>query len=335
MSFSDSRGSSGLAAPPGRAAAGSAPDLSVVLPILNEAEGIEQALSAIRRELERTGRSFELVCVDDGSTDDTPKALARAQQQHPELRVVSFSRNFGKDAALTAGLDAAAGRAVIVMDADLQHPPELLPELVRAWEGGFEVVNAVKRSRGRESFAYRQLAKLFNLLMGRAAGSNFQGASDYKLLDRAAVDALGQLPEKTRFFRGLVEWVGFRTLEVPFEVAERVAGSSKWSTRGLIAYSLRNLLAFSAFPLKLVAASGLVTLGFAGLLALWTLFRWLRGDAVTGFTTVILLQLILGGLMLTGIGIIALYLSAIYDELKARPTYVVGKRRPPPPSSEP
>jgi dolichol-phosphate mannosyltransferase len=170
------------------------------------------------------------------------------------------------------------------------------------------------------------MAKVFNLLMGGAAGVNFQGASDFKLLDRQAVDAIANLPEKTRFFRGLVTWIGFRTKEVPFEVAERVAGTSKWGTLALIRYSLRNLLAFSAFPLRLVALAGVLTLVLAGLLAAWTVYRWARGDALTGFTTVILLQLFIGGLLLSGVGVIAVYLGAIYEEIKSRPTYVVNRR---------
>lgn len=304
--------------------------LSVVLPIYDEREGIEQLLSQVSAALGKTGHSYELVCVDDGSTDGSAEALDKARATRSELRVIHLSRNFGKDAALSAGLDAARGEAVIVMDADLQHPPQLLPELVARWEQGYHVVSGVKRDRGRESWAYRGMATVFNQLMGGAAGASFHGASDFKLLDRQVVDAVSELPEKTRFFRGLVTWVGFRTAEVPFEVAARFTGNTKWNTRTLLKYSLRNLLAFSAFPLRLVASVGFSTLVFSGLLACWTLYRWLRGDAVTGFTTVILLQLIIGGLLLSGVGVIALYLGAVYDEVKARPTYLVARRQQPP-----
>ncbi len=302
-----------------------APELSVVLPFYDEQELASQTLAAVKLELDKTGASYELVCVDDGSSDETLAQLQRASLADARIRVTALTRNFGKEAAMAAGLDAARGRAVVVMDSDLQHPPELLPALVGQWRAGYEIVNAVKQSRGDESIAYRLLAALFNQLMGGVAGATFRGASDYKLLDRCAVDALRQLPERTRFFRGLVTWVGFRTTDVPFAVAPRAAGRSKWSTRALFRYSLRNLLAFSAFPLRLVATSGAFTLLFSGGLGVWTLYRYLRGDALTGFTTVILLQLILGGLLLSGIGVIALYLGAIYEELKARPAYIVRR----------
>lgn len=303
-----------------------APTLSVVLPIYDERDSLDRVLSAVSAELDKTRLGYEIICVDDGSTDGSDEALQRARLAWPTLRVVHLSRNFGKDAALSAGLGVALGDAVIIMDADLQHPPELIPLLVEKWRQGYQVVSGVKSDRGQETWAYRAMATVFNQLMGGAAGARFHGASDFKLLDREVVEVIAELPEKTRFFRGLVAWVGFRTTELPFEVAARVAGNTKWSTRGLIKYSLRNLLAFSAFPLQLMAAVGFSTLLFAGVLACWTLYRWLRGDAVTGFTTVILLQLILGGLLLSGVGVIALYLGAIYDEVKARPAYIVRRR---------
>jgi glycosyltransferase involved in cell wall biosynthesis len=308
-------------------------DLSVVLPMHNEEQMVDRALGELTKTLTALGRSFELVCVDDGSRDATLALLQAQAARDARVVPVTLSRNFGKEAALAAGLASARGRAVIVMDADLQHPVELLPKLVELWEQGHEVVSAVKQTRTRESLTYRSLAKLFNLLMGGAAGTNFQGASDFKLLDREVVDALVALPERHRFFRGLVTWVGYRTCEVPFDVAERAAGTTKWSPLGLVRYSLRNLVAFSALPLRAVAALGFVTLLFAGGLAVQTLYRYLRGDALSGFTTVILLQLILGGLLLTSVGVIAVYLSAIYEELKGRPLFIV--RKPAPASSRP
>ncbi len=305
----------------------SPPDVSVVLPVYDEEEGIGLTLSAVRAQLQLTGATFEIVTVDDGSRDATHQRLEQAAQGDSGVRVVRLSRNFGKESALAAGLDAARGRAVIVMDADLQHPPEVIPRMIALWREGHDVVSAVKESRSGESLTYRALAALFNALMGGAAGESFRGASDFKLLDRQVIDALSQCSERSRFFRGLVTWVGFRTAEVPFSVQPRAAGRTKWSTWGLVRYSIRNLVAFSALPLKLVAGSGFVTLVFAAALAVQTLWRYLSGRAVSGFTTVILLQLILGGLLLTSVGIIAVYVAEIYDEVKRRPVFVVRKPR--------
>jgi dolichol-phosphate mannosyltransferase len=303
----------------------STPEISVVIPVYDEEEGIEQALGVVREELEKTGAAFEIVAVDDGSRDGTLTQLRRVSEADARVQVVQLSRNFGKEAALAAGLDATRGRAVIVMDADLQHPPEIIPRMVELWRQGNEVVSAVKEARAREGVTYRMMAGLFNMLMGGAAGRSFRGASDFKLLDRQVIDALAACPERNRFFRGLVTWVGFRTAEVPFTVQARAAGRTKWSLWGLFRYSLRNLIAFSALPLKLVAVAGFVTLVLAGGLAVQTLWRYLAGHAVSGFTTVILLQLILGGLLLTSVGVIAVYISEIYDEVKRRPMFVVRK----------
>ncbi|HTQ43719.1 MAG TPA: glycosyltransferase family 2 protein [Polyangiaceae bacterium] len=305
----------------------STPEISVVLPVYDEEETIGAAIDAIRRQLVALGASFEIVAVDDGSRDRTLENLEKLASADEHVRVVPLSRNFGKEAALAAGLDAAQGRAVIVMDADLQHPPELIPQLVSLWREGNEVVSAVKQSRGSEGLLYGAMSGLFNTMMGSAAGGSFRGASDFKLLDREVIDALAQCPERNRFFRGLVTWVGFRTAQLPFDVQKRAGGRTKWSGTGLIRYSMRNLIAFTALPLRLVATAGFVTLVLAAGLAVQTLWRYLSGRAVSGFTTVILLQLILGGLLLTSIGVIALYIAEIYAEVKERPMYLVKKRK--------
>lgn len=302
-------------------------EISLVLPMYNEQAVVAQSVAVVREQLASCGRSFELVCVDDGSSDGTAELLRGFAAQDPRLRVVELSRNFGKEAALAAGLGRSRGQAVLLMDADLQHPPELIPRMLELWDQGYHVVSGVKEKRARESFVYRAMARVFNALMGGVAGSSFHGASDFKLLDRQVVDALLACPERARFFRGLVAWVGFETAEVPFTVAERAAGESKWSTLGLVRYSIRNLLAFSAFPLKVIALVGFAVLLFSVALGAWSLYRYIRGDALTGFTTVILLQVIIGGLLLASVGIIAVYLAEMYDELKHRPIYLVRSER--------
>lgn len=303
------------------------PQISVVLPMYNEAEMVDRVLQVVGAQLQELGRTYEIVCVDDGSSDDTGALLDAAAQADDRVVPVQFTRNFGKEAALAAGLAAARGDAVLLLDADLQHPPELIPKLVERWEQGFEVVEAVKADRGRESPVYNLAATAFYSLMGSAAGDRLAGSSDFKLLDRQVVDALAELPERNRFFRGLVAWVGFRVARVPFEVQARAAGTTSWTVMGLARYALRNVVSFSSTPLRLVAWIGFATIVFDVLLGIQTLWNWWRGAAVTGFTTVILTLVGLAGLILLSQGVVAVYLAQMYEELKGRPVYVVRKPR--------
>jgi dolichol-phosphate mannosyltransferase len=303
------------------------PEVSVILPMYNEAPMVGPALTALREALSGCAASWEIVCVDDGSQDGTGAALVAASRADPRVVAVQFSRNFGKEAALLCGLQAAQGQAVVLMDADLQHPPSLLPALLAKWKQGFDVVDAVKANRGDESAGYRLFAALFYGLLSRAVGKDMHGASDFKLLDRQVVDAVLACPERNRFFRGLVAWVGFSVAQVPFDVAARHAGTSKWSMRGLIRYALHNLVSFSSLPLKLVAWAGAATVSVGVLLGIQTLYNWLTGRAVSGFTTVILLLLMLCGLILLSLGVVAVYLAYLYEEQKARPVFVVRQPR--------
>jgi dolichol-phosphate mannosyltransferase len=312
----------------------SVPEVSIVLPMFNEAEIVERSVAEIVELMVGTGRSFEIVCVDDGSTDDTPAILDAISVADPRLVPVRFSRNFGKEAAMAAGLEVARGRAVVTLDADLQHPPGLIPEMLQRWDEGFEVVDAVKTDRGEESWLYKAAAQVFNRLMGGAIGGDLSGASDFKLLDRQVVDALLECPERNRFFRGLVAWAGFRVAQVRFEVAERAAGSSKMGSLPLIASSLRNLVAFSAVPLRVVAWIGFITVVAGAILAIQTLYMYLSGSAVSGFTTVILVIYWLCGLILASVGVVGFYLSNMYEEQKARPIFVIRKPHTPADGSE-
>ena len=304
------------------------PVISVILPMLNEAANVASVLSQVIGELETVGRTFEVICVDDGSTDATAARLNEASQRDRRVAVVSLSRNFGKEAALAAGLDAALGDVVIVLDADLQHPPELIPRMIAKWDEGFEIVEGVKHGdggRGAEPFFYKVSATAFYALIGKAAGERLRGSSDFKLLDREVVQTLAQFPERHRFFRGLVAWVGFSVAQIPFRVRARTAGTSKWGTLQLALYALRNVVSFSSTPLRLVAWVGFVTLLLATLLGVQTLWNWATGVAITGFTTVILATLWLGGLILLSLGVIAVYLAQMFDEQKKRPIYVVRR----------
>ncbi len=301
--------------------------VSAVVPFFDEQDVVDLLIKALAAQLLDTGYAFELICVDDGSNDGTLSRLYRHADADERVRVVALSRNFGKEAAMAAGLQVANGDAILFLDADLQHPPELIPKMLELWRSGYDVVHGVKEQRAREPLLYRMFAQLFNRLMGGAADADFRGASDYKLLDCQVANVLRELPETRRFFRGLVAWSGFRSVRLPFTVRERAAGKTKWSTWSLLRYSVRNLLAFSEMPLRAIAAVGFGTLIFSALLALWQVLRFVTGNTLSGFTTVILLQLFLDGLLLSGVGIVALYLAEMYAEVKQRPLFVIRKPR--------
>ncbi len=300
--------------------------ISVLIPFYNEEKQVPITLAALRPILDSLGCDYEAVLVDDGSTDGTWDALRSASAQDARIRSLRFSRNFGKEAALCAALEAADGDACIVMDGDLQHPPEVIPEMIHLWrEEGFEVVEGVKSSRGHESLASRFNATLFYGLFRRLSGFDLENASDFKLLDRRVVAEWRRLGEHDTFFRGLSAWLGFRRCKVPFDVAERKAGRSKWSPFKLVRLSLNAITSFSALPLQLVSLLGAVLLVLSLALGVQTLVRFLQGNAADGFTTVILLVLLIGGCIMLSLGLIGLYLARIFDEVKGRPRFIVSE----------
>lgn len=302
------------------------PALSVVLPCLNEGSHLASSLDELARVLRQTGETFELVVVDDGSTDDTWEVLEGAAKRLGNLRALRLSRRFGKELALTAGLEHARGDAVLVMDADLQHPPELVPGMVRAWrEEGFEVVEAVKVRRGEEPVLVRLGARVFYSLFRRLSGFDLEGASDFKLIDRRVLEAWARMGERNVFFRGMSAWLGFRRKQVPFAVAPRAGGRSGWSPWRLLRLGVTGITSFSSAPIHLITAMGIVFLLFSVLLGVQTLYRKYHG-AEAGFTTVIVLVLLVGSLILIGLGVIGLYVARIYDEVKGRPRYVIRQQ---------
>lgn len=298
--------------------------LSVVIPAYNEQEMAGQAADRIVRLLKEEGISHELIFVDDGSRDGTWEEIQKASRRHPSVRGVSFSRNFGKESAIFAGLTNARGDCCAVIDCDLQHPPEKLVDMYRLWEDGYEVIEGVKRSRGKESWFHTLCAKSFYGLIGRATGMDMSRASDFKLLDRKAVDALLQMKEKNAFFRALSSWIGFRTAQVEFEVQERAAGSSKWSFGGLVSYAFTNLASFSAAPMQVVTVLGVIVLICSVILSVQSLYKKFTGQALEGFTTVIIIILMIGSILMICLGIIGYYIAKIYEEIKARPRYLVS-----------
>lgn len=300
------------------------PDISIVIPAFNESANLQPLVVRLLGSMDDAACSCEIIIVNDGSKDGTATTSAHLAERYSQVRAIHFARNFGKEAALAAGMHGASGRAVLFLDADLQHPPELATQMVAAWRGGAQVVNAVKRSRGKEPLVYRWFAKLFNYSLSTALAANMDGASDYKLLDRCVVRALLDCPERVRFFRGMVAWVGFNQVNIDFDVADRYAGRSNWSARSLLRYTLRSILSFSSAPLYWVATVGffMVMLSFG--LLLQTLYKYFVNDAAVGFTTVITLQVVLGGVVLSALGVIAAYLALIYEEIKRRPMYVIN-----------
>ena len=298
--------------------------LSVVLPSYNEEEMVPVAARTVHEILAAEGIDHELLFVDDGSKDATWQRIQEAAASVPTVRGVHFSRNFGKEAAIFAGLNEAKGDCVAVIDCDLQHPPEKLVEMYRLWEQGFEVVEGVKSDRGKESVMHRFAAKTFYAIISRATGIDMSRASDFKLLDRKAVNVILTMREKRAFFRALSSWVGFRTTEVSYEVRERTAGESKWSTWSLMKYAVSNITAFTAMPLHLVTVFGVITLLTSVVLGIIALVQKIAGTALGGFTTVIILLLFLGSLVMISLGIIGYYVGNIYEEIKDRPRYIIA-----------
>ncbi len=297
--------------------------LSIVLPAYNEEQNIPNTVRVLSQLLEENGIAYELVFISDGSCDNTFSEIQKAAADNPHVKGAEFSRNFGKEAGIFAGLELASGDAVVVMDCDLQHPPQTIPAMWKLWQEGAEIVEGVKSDRGRESLGYKLSAGLFYRLMSRLIKMDMSASSDFKLLDRKVVNVLLTLPERNTFFRALTFWAGFRTEKVPYEVQERKYGKSKWSFWSLMRYAVTNATSFSTFPLQLVTIMGTVSISFSMVLAVQTLVKYLCGTAVEGFTTVILLVLIIGGFIMLSLGIIGHYIARIYEEVKGRPKYVI------------
>ena len=299
--------------------------LSVIIPSFNEEENIQRTAETVGRVLTENGIDYELIFVDDGSTDATYDRIGDQARRDSRVVGLGFSRNFGKEACIFAGLERARGGCCAVMDCDLQHPPETLVEMYRLWEQGCQVVEGVKKQRGSESLLYKLSARTFYRLISRATRFDMERSSDFKLLDRQAVDALLSLRERQTFFRALSYWVGFRTAQVEYDVGERKYGRSKWSLRKLVRYALDNVTSFTAAPLHLITLLGMLLLVFSAVLLIYSLVQYFTGRTVAGLTTLITLLLIIGGTIMISLGIIGFYLAKIYDEIKGRPRYIVAR----------
>ena len=299
--------------------------LSIVLPAYNEEQNISNTARVLSGLLTENQIEYELVFISDGSRDGTFEEIRKEAERDPRIKGAEFSRNFGKEAGIFAGLAMASGDAVIVMDCDLQHPPGAIPEMWKKWKEGAEIVEGIKKSRGKESLGHKLSAGLFYKIMSRLIKMDMNASSDFKLLDRKVVDVLLGLPERNTFFRALTFWSGFRTETVSYEVQERQYGESKWSFFSLMKYAVANATSFSTLPLQLVTVMGMISILFSIILAVQTLVKYLMGTAVEGFTTVILLILIIGGFLMLSLGIIGHYIARIYEEVEGRPKYIISK----------
>ena len=303
------------------------PLLSVVVPMYNEAEGIGPFLDRTLPVLRSLGEPFEIVCVNDGSTDATLESLRRAQRHEPAIRIVDLSRNFGKEAALSAGLDHARGAAVVPLDADLQDPPELIPEMLAKWREGYEVVLARRADRQADGPMKRLTARLFYRVHNTLADTPIpEDVGDFRLLDRSVLAALGRLPERRRFMKGLFAWVGFRTCTIPFVRDARHAGSSKWNWWRLWNLAIEGITSFSSMPLRLWSYVGCGISLLAFLYAAFTVAKTLiLGRDVPGYASLIVVVLFLGGLQLMTLGLLGEYIGRIYTEVKGRPIYILRR----------
>jgi glycosyltransferase involved in cell wall biosynthesis len=301
--------------------------LTVVIPAYNEANGIVLALKQIIEILQSCQIDWEIIVIDDGSHDQTFATITELAAEEPRIKALAFSRNFGKEGAILAGLEHAKGNAVITIDADLQHPPKLIPDMLKKWQDGIQIVHAVKRTRNKESKTKRSSAYIVNKIISTLSGVNINNSSDFKLLDREIVDIIVfQLPERQRFYRGITGWLGFSEEYIYFDVDNRQEGESKWSIWSLLELSITALTSFTTLPLRIVTILGVTTLILGFFVAGDAILSLIRGQAVSGFATTIISMLLLGSFIMISLGIIGEYVAKIYEEVKARPLYLVKAR---------
>ena len=299
--------------------------LSVIVPAFNEQENIANTAEVLIGILAENSIEYELIFVDDGSRDRTWELIEELTEKNPSVRGLHFSRNFGKEGAIFAGLKRCEGDCAVVIDCDLQHPPALIPKMYKLWQDGFEIVEAVKSSRGHESLLYKVFAKSFYRIMKRSSDVDLDRASDFKLMDRKVIDALNDLPERITFFRALSSWVGFKGAKIEFEVAPRAAGTTKWNFRKLVKFALNNITSFTNFPMQIITWLGVLFLLFAVVISVYSIVKFFCGQSLEGFTTVYILILLSASVIMIGLGTIGYYMSKIYEEIKFRPRYIISE----------
>lgn len=301
------------------------PVLSLVVPMFNEAGNVDGLFARLTQVLGGLGVSYEIVCVDDGSRDDTVARVVDHHRRDPRIKVVELSRNFGKELALTAGLQHCTGQAVVMIDADLQHPPEIIGDMLAKWREGYEMVIAIRRGRDDESTFKRTAAQAFYGLFAQVSEVRLpRGAGDFRLLDRKVVDVLNAMPEHTRFMKGLYAWVGFRQISLPYDVAPRAAGETKFNAFRLWRLAIDGIISFTSVPLKVWTFVGMLVAAFALLYGLLFIVKTIvLGIDVPGYPSLIVAIMFFSGVQLISLGVIGEYLGRVFSEVKQRPLYVV------------
>ena len=300
--------------------------ISLIVPCFNEEDTVDAFYKKTVEVWQKLNQyELEIVYVDDGSKDRTLQKIETLHEKDNRVKCTSFSRNFGKEAAIFAGLHHVTGDAAVVVDVDLQHPLEKIIEMAALWEQGYEVVEGVKEDRGTEKRLHKGFANLFYSWISKLAGLDMKNSSDFKLIDRKVIEALKGFKEKTPFFRALSFWVGFKSIAVSYAVEERSAGATKWSTKALVKYAFRNLISFTYAPLYMIAVLGTIVILFGVVLGVDALISYVNGTAQGGYPTLLFVMVLTAGAIISSLGIMSVYIAKIYEEIKGRPQYIVGK----------
>ena len=300
--------------------------ISLIVPCFNEEDTVDAFYKKTVEVWQKLNQyELEIVYVDDGSKDRTFQKIETLHEKDNRVKCTSFSRNFGKEAAIFAGLHHVTGDAAVVVDVDLQRPLEKIIEMAALWEQGYEVVEGVKEDRGTEKRIHKGFANLFYSWISKLAGLDMKNSSDFKLIDRKVIEALKGFKEKTPFFRALSFWVGFKSIAVSYAVEERSAGATKWSTKALVKYAVRNLISFTYAPLYMIAVLGTIVILFGVVLGVDALISYVNGTAQGGYPTLLFVMVLTAGAIISSLGIMSVYIAKIYEEIKGRPQYIVGK----------
>lgn len=303
-------------------------EVSVVIPVYNEKQNLSELYQRLSKVLKSTGKKYEIIFINDGSTDNTSECIEQICKEDSSVKLIELSRNFGHMIALTAGLDFAKGHCICTMDGDLQHPPELIPELIKLWEQGYEIVNTIREDTPDISLFKRKSSQLFYWIIGKISSTEITtNAADFRLLDKKVVESLKNMREHARFLRGLVGWLGFKKTHIRFKADPRFAGKPKYSLRRMVSFAIKGIVSFSVIPLRFATLMGFLVSVISFLYATYAIYLrlFLKDAVIRGWTSVLASILFLGGIQLIAIGILGEYIAKIYEEVKKRPLYIIRR----------